>query len=382
MVTDFNQIIDRKNTDSMKWNCNQGDVIPLWVADTDFLCPQPVIEALQARISHGIFGYFTPFDGLIETICTHLDNHFQWKVKPEDILLMPGVVPSLNLACQTVGKPGDGLLTNPPIYGPFLQLAKNGGFESQLVDMLQNQDGSYVLDLDQFKAVIRPNTKVFAMCNPHNPVGRVFTYDELDKIAQLCIEHDMYVCSDDMHSDLIFSGHQHTPIASLYPEIAERCITIMSPSKTFNIAGLDCAFAVIQNEDLRNKYQNAKKGLIGRVNLLGHVAAEAAYRHGQTWLKDMMTYLEGNRDYMVSFVNQELPGIKMTAPEGTFLAWLDCRQTAFKQEAAAYFLENAKVQVNDGLFFGEAGRGFIRINFGCPRSTLEEGLTRLQQSLE
>jgi cystathionine beta-lyase len=381
MVTDFNQLIDRKQSDSLKWNCNKEDVVPLWVADTDFLCPQPVIDALQNRVEHGIFGYFNAFDGLTDAIRQHLKLHFNWQVQPEDILLMPGVVTSLNLACQTVANPGDGLITNPPIYGPFLQLAANGGFESQLVDLRQRSDGSYYLDLDDFKAAIKPNSKVIALCNPHNPVGRVYTREELEAIATLCIENDLYVCSDDMHSDLIFSGHPHTPIASLNAEIAKRSITIMAPSKTFNIAGLDCAFAVITDETLRKRFLKAQKGLFGRVNLLGQVAAEAAYTHGQSWLKEMLVYLEANRDYMVSFVNQELTGMKMTSPEGTFLAWLDCRQTPFAKNAAAYFLEHAKVLVNDGGFFGESGKGFIRINFGCPRSTLQEGLTRIQRSL-
>jgi cystathionine beta-lyase len=381
MVTDFNQIIDRKQSDSLKWNCNKGDVIPLWVADTDFLCPQPVINALQSRVEHGIFGYFNAFDGLTDAILQHLLQNLNWRVQPQDILLLPGVVTTLNLACQTVANPGEGLITNPPIYGPFLQLAANGGFESQLVALQQNLDGTYYLDLDDLKSAVKPNSRVIALCNPHNPVGRVYTREELEAIAKLCIENDLYVCSDDMHSDLIFSGHHHTPIASLHPEIAKRSITIMAPGKTFNIAGLDCAFAVITDEGMRKRFIKAQKGLFGHVNLLGQVAAEAAYTYGQIWLKEMMTYLEGNRDFMVSFVNQELNGIQMTSPEGTFLAWLDCRQTPFAKNPAAYMLENAKVLVNDGSFFGEAGKGFIRINFGCPRSTLQEGLFRIQRSI-
>jgi cystathionine beta-lyase len=381
MVTDFNQIIDRKQSDSIKWNNADEDVLPLWVADTDFLSPQPVIEQLRQRVDHGIFGYARPASGLIEAIIQHLDVHFHWHVQPQEIILMPGVVPALNLACQSVTQPGEGLMIHPPVYGPFFQLAKNGGFEPQQVNLRQQSDGQYYLDMDEFKAALQPNTRAFSLCNPHNPVGKVYTRQELTQIAQICMDHKVIICADEIHADLVFSGYQHIPIASLHPEIAKSTITLMAPSKTFNIAGLDCAFAVITDEKLRTKFIQTQKGLFGHVNLFGQIAAEAAYRSGQNWLKEMMLYLEDNRNFMASFIKQELPEIRMTFPEGTYLAWLDFRNTPVAENPADFLLEHARVKLNDGMYFGEAGKGFVRLNFGCPRETLQKGLTRIKQSL-
>ncbi|MBI9047574.1 MAG: PatB family C-S lyase [Anaerolineaceae bacterium] len=382
MVTDFNQIIDRKHSDSIKWNFAEEDVLPLWVADTDFAAPQAVIDQLHDRIEHGVFGYAKDSQALIAAIIEHLQSHFQWQVQADEIILMPGVVPAVNLACQSMAKEGDGIMIHPPVYGPFFQLGKNGGFELQEVNLQQNEDASYYLDMDDFKQAIRPNTRVFSLCNPHNPVGRVYTKSELEQMAQICLEHNIIISSDEIHADLIFNGYKHIPIASLSPEISQQTITLMAPSKTFNIAGLDCAFTVIQNEALRKQYLQSRKGLFGHVNLLGQTAALAAYQHGQSWLKELMRYLEGNRDIVAAFIKDELPAIKMSHVEGTYLAWLDCRNTSFAENPAEFFLKNARVMLNDGTFFGEAGKGFVRLNFGCPTKTLQEGLSRLKLSMQ
>jgi cystathionine beta-lyase len=382
MVTDFNQIIDRKHSDSIKWNFADEDVLPLWVADTDFAAPQAVIDQLRQRVEHGIYGYAKDSEGLIEAIIDHLQVHFNWKVQAEEIVLMPGVVPAVNLACQSMAKIGDAIMIHAPVYGPFFQLGKNGGFELQVVNLRQNADASYFLDMDEFRQAVRPNTKVFSLCSPHNPVGRVYTRKELEDIAQICLENNIIISSDEIHADLVFSGHQHIPIASISPEIANQTITLMAPSKTFNIAGLDCSFAVIQNENLRKQYNEAKRGLFGHVNLLGQIAAEAAYRDGQEWLHDLLLYMEENRNLVETFIKQEMPEIIVSHVEGTYLAWLDCRNTDFAENPAEFFLKNARVMLNNGTFFGEAGKGFVRLNFGCPRKTLQIGLEKLKQSMQ
>jgi cysteine-S-conjugate beta-lyase len=382
MVTDFNQIIDRKHSDSIKWNFAEEDVLPLWVADTDFAAPQAVIDRLRERVEHGVYGYAKDSEALLEAIIDHLEVHFQWKVQPEEIVLMPGVVPAVNLACQSTTSSGDAIMIHAPVYGPFFQLGKNAGLELQVMNLSQNGNGSYYLDMDEFKQAIQPNTKVFSLCSPHNPVGRVYTKEELEQIAQICLENNIIISSDEIHADLVFNGNKHIPIASLNPEIANQTITLMAPSKTFNIAGLDCSFAVIQNESLRKQYNEAKKGLFGHVNLLGQTAAEAAYRDGQEWLHDLLLYMEENRNIVETFINKELPGITVSHVEGTYLAWLDCRNTDFAENPAEFFLKNARVMLNDGTFFGEAGKGFARLNFGCPRKTLQDGLERLKQSMQ
>jgi cysteine-S-conjugate beta-lyase len=381
MHTNFNQIINRRESDSLKWNCAGEDILPMWVADTDFLSPQAVIEQLKTRVEHGIFGYPNQSERLIEGILSHLQQHFQWKVTAEDILLMAGVVPAINLACRVIASPGEGIMIHSPVYGPFFQLAPNGGFEHQEI-VLRQQNNHYYVDMNEFESAIKSNTRIFVLCNPHNPVGRVYTRPELEQMAELCLRHKIFICSDEIHSDLVFSNHPHIPIASLSKEIADHTITCMAPSKTFNIAGLDCSFVVITNPELRANFKKVQQGLFGHINLLGQVAAEAAYHDGQAWLKELLVYLEENRNFMADFMQNELPEIPITRPEGTYLAWLDFRNTVFAENPAKFLLERAKVQVNDGLYFGQSGKGFVRLNFGCPRATLKEGLQRIKGSIK
>jgi cystathionine beta-lyase len=382
---DFDCIIDRLHTDSAKW-CwyNQDgceDVLPLWVADMDFAAPEPVIQALQERVAHGVFGYGVPPDGLREVIQGRLAQLYNWHVETDDILFLPGVVTGFTLACYATGEPGDETLVEPPVYPPMLAAPKEVGRIPKTVQLVEG-DERYERDLDRFEETITERTSLFLLCSPHNPVGRVFERGELERLAEVCLRHDVVICSDEIHCDLVFQGHPHVPIASLAPEIAAQTITLMAPSKTYNIAGLSCSVAVIQNPDLRTRLKETVPHLVSHVNLLGYTAALAAYRDGQEWLDALLVYLEANRDYLLEYVATHMPGVKCHRPEGTYLAWLDCRDTGIPGNPQEFFLEHARVALNDGVSFGAGGVGFVRLNFGCPRTTLTEALERMRAALD
>ncbi len=381
MIYNFDELPDRKGTESFKWHHFGPDVLPMWVADMDFVSPAPVIQALQDRVAHGIFGYPDDPPGLRETIVERLARLYQWRVTPEDLVFIPGVVTGFNMAAHAFVSHGEGLLIQPPVYMPFLTAARNAGGITQEAELSRGADGHYGIDLAAFEAAITAQTRMFLLCNPHNPVGRVFTPAELECMAETCLRHNLLICSDEIHCDLVFSGYQHTPIASLSPEIAQRTITLMAPSKTFNIAGLGCSFAIIQNPELRKQFEQAGGGMVHFVNLLGLVASRAAYQAGQEWLDQLLAYLEGNRDFLAQFVNEQMPGVKMISPEGTYLAWLDCREAGITGNAGDFFLKEAKVALNKGEAFGPGGEGFVRLNFGCPRSMLLKALQRMKHAL-
>ncbi len=353
----------------------------MWVADMDFLSPEPVIHALRERVEHGIFGYPCEPDELKQVIIDHLANKYQWTVVPEEIVLMPGVVNGFNLACQALAKPGEGILIQTPVYAPFFSAQRHARSVSQQVELTRLDNGAYVIDFEKFEQAITDQTRIFILCNPHNPVGRVFKIDELEKMAEICLRHGVIICSDEIHCDLLYSGYQHFPIATLQPEISKNTITLMAPSKTYNIAGLSCSFAVIQNADLRHTFQSTSRGLISEVNILGRVAALAAYKEGQPWLDELLCYLEANRDFLYENICREFPGISMGLPEATYLAWLDCRQSGIQGSPYDFFLEKGRVAMNKGDDFGKNGQGFVRLNFGCPRSMLVEALERMKKAL-
>ncbi len=380
LTYDLNRPPDRRGTDSIKWRQYGDNVLPLWVADMDFVSPKPVLEALHRRIEHGIFGYGDTPSDLCATICERLDRLYGWKVSPSELLFLPGLVCGLNLVCRAVGILGDGVLVQTPVYPPFLSAPVNGG-RAVITTSLQQRNGRYEVDYDAFERAITPNTSLFLLCNPHNPVGRVYERWELERMAEICLRHNVLICSDEIHCDLIYRGYRHIPIASLSPEIASHCITLMAPSKTFNLPGLGCAFAVVQNPEIMKRLQSAARGIGPHVNVLGYVAALAAYRDGQHWLDEVLAYLTANRDYLVDYIRQYLPNIAITRPEGTYLAWLDCRQVV-TGNPFRYFLEKAKVALVDGTLFGPGGEGFVRLNFACTRATLSEALGRMQEALK
>ncbi len=382
MQYNFDELYNRQNTESAKWNHYDTDVLPLWVADTDFISPQPVIEALEKRVRHGIFGYPQHTHGLTTAIQDWLYRSYSWKVAEKEIIFMPCVLSGVHLATMALSEAGDGLLVQPPVYPPIFKAAKTTHRLHQEAELIQESDGSYRIDFAAFETAITSQTSAFILCNPHNPTGRVFLPEELERLAEICLKHDVWIISDEIYSDLIFSGNAHTPIAALSPKISRRTVTLMAPSKTFNIAGLGFAFAVVQDADVRKRLLNAQNGLVPHANLLGQVAAEAAYLHGREWLEQVMVYMQENRDFLYQYVQERLPGIKMALPEGTYLAWLDCRASGIKGNPAQFFLEKARVALNDGEDFGTGGRGFVRLNFGCPRQTLAAALERMRSALE
>ncbi len=378
MKYDFDRVIDRRSSDSSKWNYYPSDVLPLWTADMDFTAPQPVIETLHGRVAHGVFGYCMEPNELREVIAERLGRLYGWDVSPEAVAFQPGVVLGFNRACQVAGARGDAVLVQPPVYPPILAAPGLHGMIRQESALVRGPDGRYEIDFTAFEGAITHHTRLFILCNPHNPVGRVFQRRELEKMAEICLRKNVLICSDEIHCDLVFKGSQHIPIASLAPEVARRTITLMAPSKTYNVAGLHCSFAVIPDPGLRRKLRTAEPPWFPEVNALGFAAALAAYKGGQEWLDQVLGYLEANRDLVRQFVAQELPGIDTTSPEATYLAWLDCRGSRISEDPYRFFLEKARVALSDGVRFGESGRGFVRLNFGCPRSTLVEALDRMK----
>lgn len=385
MYCGFDQVIDRRRTDSEKWRRYDEDVLPLWVADMDFAAPAPVIRALQERVAHGVFGYGMLPHGLCEVIQERLARLYSWHVEAHEIIFFPGVVTGLNLACRAVGGPGDEVLVEAPVYPPMLTAPGYAGRACKVVPLVEGRE-RYEHDFDAFERAVTarslPAPSLFLLCNPHNPVGRVFEAAELERLAEICLRHDVVICSDEIHCDLVYQGHSHVPIASLAPEIAAQTITLFAPSKTYNVAGLSCSVGVVQNPDLRAKLEQAQAGLVRDVNVLGFTAALAAYRDCQAWLDALLAYLEGNRDYVLRYVATHMPGVKCQRPEGTFLAWLDCREASIPGSPHQFFLERARVALNDGATFGEEGEGFVRLNFGCSRATLTEALGRMRAALE
>jgi cystathionine beta-lyase len=382
MIYNFDETPDRLHTDSVKWRHYGDDVLPLWVADMDFPSPQPVIQALEERVAHGVFGYTDDNTQFRQVLVERMAELYNWEIQPQDIVFVPGVVVGFNLASHTVATPDGGVLVQTPVYPPMLAAAAAANMTHQEMELSRLVDGFYSIDFDAFEAAVTAQARLFLLCNPHNPTGRVFTQVELEQMAEICLKREVVICSDEIHCDLIFPGYRHIPIASLDPEIAQNTITLVAPSKTFNTAGLECSVAIIQNPILRERYKKASKGLVGGVNLLGSLAGLVAYRDGDEWLQQLLVYLEANRDFLYDYVQREFPGISMTKPEGTYLAWLDCRQALIQGNPHEFFLREARVALNDGVDFGRGGEGFVRLNFGCSRLTLTEALERMKNSLQ
>ncbi len=382
MPYDFDRVIERRATASNKWRKYPADVLPLWVADMDFASPEPVIRALRERVEHGVYGYGFEEPEFAQVFVDRLQKRYGWTVSPEAVVMIAGVIPGFNVACRALTRPGDGLLMQVPVYPPILRSPGNHELTRDDVPLARDRDGRYAPDLDAFRAAIHARTRAFLLCNPHNPVGRVFTREELAGMARICVERDLAIIADEIHCDLLYQGQRHVPMASLGPEIEQRTITLMAPSKTFNLAGLKVSVAVIPNAPLRERFMAARGDYVQtQVNVLGYAAAFAAYRDGDAWLGELMRYLEANRDYLTDYVSRHLPGVTMPSPEGTYLAWLDCRGTRAAADPFTFFLERAKVAFNDGALFGPGGQGFVRLNFGSPRSILTEGLERMRRAL-
>ena len=365
----FDQPIERRGSDSIKWGKYAGrEILPLWVADMDFAAPPPVLAALQERIAHGVFGYGAPSPALTTSVLTHLESEYGWSVEPQWLVWLPGLVSGLNIACRAVD--GDAL-TATPIYPPFLSAPHFSGRQLSRCELSQT-DGRWQWDKIALKTALTATTRLFMLCHPHNPVGRCWNRDELLDLAAFAEAHDLVVCSDEIHCGLILDADKrHIPFASLSPEAARRSITLMAPSKTYNIPGLGCAFAVIPDPSLRRRFEQAMQGIVPHVNVLGLAACEAAYRDCGAWHQELIAYLAANRDCLLAAVNAE-NGVKMAPVEATYLAWIDVRELALAQPAAHF--EAHGLGLSDGADFGAPG--FLRLNFGCARTTLDEALRR------
>ena len=380
MTFDFDIVIDRGTSDSRKWHKYAGrDVLPLWIADMDFAAPPAVCEALHRRVDHGVFGYGMALAPLTEAVVNHCAGHYHWTIDPSWIVWIPGLVPGLNLAATAFGEKGDAVMTATPVYAPFMSAPRNAGRETIRVPLVPRADGRYAFDWDAMERAVTPRTRILFLCNPHNPVSRVFTRVELEQVAAFCERHDLVLVSDDIHCDLILDDLPHIPIAGLSPAVAARTITLMAPSKTYNIPGLACSFAVIAEPKLRSAFTKAMAGIIPEMNVLGYAACEAALRDSEPWRQALIAYLRGNRDLIAGFVRDQLPGVSLTPCEATYLAWLDV--TALGLPHPGDFFEQHGVGLSDGLTFGAPAGRFVRLNFGCPRSTLTEALNRMKRSL-
>jgi cysteine-S-conjugate beta-lyase len=392
MSYNFDTIIDRRSTNSIKWTLYPEDVLPMWVADMDFMTPQPILGALQDALEDGVLGYEIPSLALFETVAARMDKLYGWKIDPEMVVATPGIVSGFNAAARAVCAPGEGVLMQPPVYFPFLTVHENIGLNRQFAPLVKVTDEHivrYEIDFDAFEAAMGSGdvrTRLFLLCNPHNPTGNAFTREQLSRLAEICLRHEVLICSDEIHSELLLGGTQHIPVATLSPEIAEKTITLVAPSKTFNTAGLFCGFAIIPNPEMRKRYQETVQQMTLHVNSLGQIAALAAFSGAcDDWLEEVLVYLADNRDFVVSFVQKNVPDMRLTVPEATYMNLLDCNPLLESGQITSspydFFMENAKVALVDGSQFGPGGDGTVRLNFGCPRGVLEQALLRIKASL-
>ncbi len=373
----FGLNVDRNQTDSIKWKRYAGqDILPMWVADMDFqVCPE-IVEAINKRAEHGVLGYGSDSPELMQLIVDHCKHHYQWDIKPEWIVLTPGVVKGLNIAraiSATKGKPAG--ITATPVYPHLMQHSPIISFENQTF-LAKGKENGWELDLQQMKNNITTDTGVFLLCNPHNPIGKVYSREELTILAEVCLQHDLIICSDDIHCDLILNGQKHIPIASLSREVAQHCITLMAPSKTFNIAGLDTAFAIISNNVMRKQYQSFLYGLVGHVNIMGTQAAIAAYKYGEPWRKQLIEYLQSNLNLIERRISN-MKGVTMRPIEATYLAWINVSQ--LKLDKPQKYFEAHGVGMSAGSEFGD--NEYVRLNFGCQQDLLITALDRIEKAV-
>lgn len=388
MTNHFETYTDRRGTNSIKWTYYPEDVLPLWVADMDFPAPEAVRSALSRAVAHGILGYEFPSAALSEVIAARMERYYGWQVSPAAIVAIPGVIAGFVAAAHAACTTGEGVLIQPPVYPPFLSLHEKTGLVSQIAPLHLTSRGQiieYDIDTDIFIRGLNSDhahTAMFLLCNPHNPTGQMYSRPVLEAMALTCMRNKTVICSDEIHAEILLNEKRHIPIASLAPEIADQTITLIAPSKTFNIPGLFSAFAIITQPALREKFKKAVDRLAMHVNSLGLIAAEAAYSGAcDEWLKELLVFLKSNRDFLVDFVRREWPGLKVTNPDATYLGWMDCCGLNLTHSPHHFFLTEAKVALNDGKEFGPGGESFVRLNFGCPRQTLIEALERMKSAM-
>lgn len=390
MKYNFDEIIDRKGTNSAKWSkelleqrFGDGELLPLWIADMDFKCPKPVVDALVERAKHGIYGYSERTSPYYQSIINWNKRRNNWEIKKEWILFTPGIVSALNLLVQTFSFPGDKVIIQNPVYHPFNAAILNNGRHIQY-NPLKHENGRYTMDYKDLEEKAKdPRVKIFILCSPHNPVGRVWTKEELTKLGEICIKNNIIVISDEIHSDLILKGYRYTPFATISEEFAQHSVTCTAPSKTFNLAGLQTSSIIIPNERLRADFsQPLESNHITNPNAFGIVALRTAYNEGEEWLEQVLEYLNKNACFIEKFVEEKMPEVKYTKPEGTYLAWLDFAAIGKDEKELEIIIQKkAKVALDEGYIFGKGGERFERINFACPQSILEKALDRIEKAI-
>ena len=382
----FDEIANREGTNSLKYDArakffNSEEVLPLWVADMDFKTPDFIVDAIKKRTEHEIFGYTFRSDEYYQAIIDWMRRRHSWTVQKEWISFSPGVVAGLSLAVETFSKPGDSIIVQPPVYFPFFDVVK-GSKRKMIENPLKIENGRYTFDLEDLKAKIDDNTKMLLLCNPQNPGGMVWTKEELVALGNICLENNILVVSDEIHSDLILDGNKHLPFANISDEFAKNSVVCMAPSKTFNVAGFSSSLIIIPDKNKLARYERTLGiGHLGMGNIFGTIAMQAAYTHGDEWLGQLLTYLQGNYNYLEKYITQKLPKVNVMKPEATYLIWLDFREYGMSDTELSKFATNeAKVALNNGGRFGAGGDGWLRINIGCPRSILMEALERLAKA--
>ncbi len=387
-MRDFNRIINRKNTNSIKWDAlkeifGQDDLIPLWVADMDFPAPEEVTQALIERAKHPIYGYSNLGEEYYNAIINWTKQRHNWSIEKDWIMYTPGVVPAINWIIQSFTAPGDKIIIQEPVYHPFKNsIALNDRITVN--NELKFENGVYRMDFENLEASIDKDVKLFILCNPHNPVGRVWEKWELERLGEICLKHNILVVSDEIHSDLIYEGYTHIPFASISQKFADNSIVCTAPTKTFNLAGLQCSNIIIPNKKVRDAFKSTlEKQHIQEATPFGIAGVQAAYQHGEQWLNEVMKYINNNLEFMIDYLNKNLPEVKVIKPQGTYLIWVDFRGLKISREELNNILLNkAKVALNDGYMFGESGYNFQRINIACPKPLLEEALKRICEAFK
>ena len=395
MKYDFDRVVDRRNTGSVKWDAipsvfGRDDVLPMWVADMDFPVAHPIVEALKKRVEHEFYGYAQPGPGLVEAVVDRMQRKFNWRIQPGWVVFTPGVIPAIHIAIRAFTHPGDEVIVQEPVYYPFFPAVTSSG--CQIVNNgLKLVDERYEMDYEDLESKFHPRAgmlptrsrvKAIIFCNPQNPIGRLWNKEEMTLMGQILIRHGAIIISDEIHCEILFKGNRHTPFASISDEFAQNCIVCMAPSKTFNLPGLGASSVIIPNERLRNEFVNTRAGIVPSLNVFGLTAMEAAYRFGDDWLEQLLNYLQESLDFTIEYFEKRIPKIRVIKPEGTYLIWLDCRELGKDDMALRSLMrEKARVGLDDGFLFGSDGSGFQRMNIACPRSILKEALRRMETAV-
>jgi cysteine-S-conjugate beta-lyase len=388
MKSCFDEAINREGTNSVKWDLRneifgRNDPVPMWVADMDFAVPPFITESIKKRADHEVLGYTFRGESYFTSIISWMQRRQQWTIKRESVIFCPGVVPALNFATLAFTEPGDDIIIQPPVYPPFFT-AVTGHGRNLVLNPLTRYKSRYLIDFENLRACITPRTKMLIFSHPHNPVGRVWNMCELRQLVEICIEHNIIILSDEIHSDLVLPGSNHIPLATVSAEAAAISVTCIAPSKTFNIAGLSTSSVIIPDATLRNKFVSIIENLhIGNGNIFGNEASVAAYTYGDEWLDELLVYLAGNIEFAIDFFAERIPVIKPVVPQATYLIWLDCTEMGMSgEELADFFINKAHVGLNEGSTFGTGGEGFMRMNIACSRALLTEALGRIENAMK